>query len=186
IDLHHGSISAQSREATPVIAGFTKFTIILPSGNTHFDKTRIIEDTTHEDYALENQVLGGSVAESFEGTSVKKSETADKPLILLVEDNEEIRVYLRDILQQYYDVLESPNGLEGLAVAVERLPDLIISDVMMPKVTGLEWVTKLKSDQRSSHIPIMLLTARGTLNHQVEGLQTRADDYLIKPFNIQL
>jgi YesN/AraC family two-component response regulator len=93
---------------------------------------------------------------------------------------------MRDRLRDQYDVLESSNGAEGLAIAVDRLPNLIVSDVMMPVMNGIDLACKLKSDQRTNHIPIILLTARGTLNHQVEGLETGADDYLTKPFNTSL
>ncbi|HYC85540.1 MAG TPA: response regulator, partial [Chryseosolibacter sp.] len=108
---------------------------------------------------------------------------AEKPIVLVVEDNDEIRAYLRTLLSPHYEVLESANGIDGLQVAFERLPDLLLCDVMMPGMNGVELVTKLKSDQRTNHIPAIMLTARGALNHQVEGLETGADDYLTKPFH---
>jgi YesN/AraC family two-component response regulator len=104
----------------------------------------------------------------------------------LVEDNDEIRAYIRDILQPHYQVTECANGLEGLEIAVEQLPDLIVSDVMMPKMNGLELVNRLRSDLRTSHIPVILLTARAELNYQLEGFETGAEDYLTKPVNERL
>jgi YesN/AraC family two-component response regulator len=85
-----------------------------------------------------------------------------------------------------YEILESSNGSQGFDIAVERLPNLIVSDVMMPLMNGIDLVRQLKHDARTNHIPVILLTARGTLNHQVEGLEIGADDYLTKPFNISL
>jgi len=79
--------------------------------------------------------------------------------------------------------LECRDGQDGWKIAVEQLPDLVISDVIMPKMNGLELVTRLKSDERTSHVPVILLTALGALSHQVEGLDQGADEYLLKPFN---
>ncbi|WP_187260511.1 response regulator transcription factor [Pontibacter beigongshangensis] len=109
-----------------------------------------------------------------------------KASVLLVEDNFEIRDFLVDLLSPLYQVLEASDGLEGWEAATENLPDLIISDVTMPEIDGIELTQKLKSDERTSHIPIILLTARGTESHQVEGLENGADEYIAKPFNVQL
>jgi YesN/AraC family two-component response regulator len=104
-----------------------------------------------------------------------------------VEDNDEILEYVSRLLrQQGYDVMQSSNGEDGWRVASERLPDLVLSDVMMPVKDGLHLVRQLKIDERTNHIPIILLTARSALNHQIEGLDIGADDYLTKPFNLKL
>ncbi|MFZ6011937.1 MAG: hybrid sensor histidine kinase/response regulator transcription factor [Bacteroidota bacterium] len=183
IDLHHGTITVESREATPDDTGFTKFTIVMPAGQTHFDKAQINTEMVEGTYLYTDKELDRGVNEPV---PAKTAAGAERPLILLVEDNDEIRAYLRDTLLEYYEVVESRHGLEALGIALEQLPDFVISDVMMPKMNGLELVQKLKTDERTSHIPVILLTARGTLNHQVEGLETGADDYLSKPFNVQL
>lgn len=180
IDLHHGRISVESREATATNCGFTRFTIMLRGGNSHFNETEILQQPDNHIYS--------DIIDDYrvDHNSMDNKEIVEKPLILLVEDNHDIRTYMRDMLKDHYDVLESRNGSEGLAIAVDRLPNLIVSDVMMPVMNGIDLVSKLKTDQRTNHIPIILLTARGTLNHQVEGLETGADDYLTKPFNTSL
>ena len=181
IDLHHGNISVESQEATATNCGYTRFTMMLQCGNAHFNENEIIpEEEAHvyseitEDGGMDHHALFGN------------KDGCEKPLILIVEDNYEIRTYIRDVLKDYFDVLESRNGFEGLAIAVDRLPNLIITDIMMPVMDGIDLVRKLKADPRTNHIPAILLTARGTINHQVEGLETGADDYLIKPFNTNL
>lgn len=104
--------------------------------------------------------------------------------ILVVDDNEDIRSLLYDFLCVKYKVLMATNGLEGINIAQEKSPDLIISDVMMPNMDGLELCKHLKSDQSTSHIPIILLTARSGMENELQGLETGADDYLVKPFNL--
>jgi ligand-binding sensor domain-containing protein/signal transduction histidine kinase/DNA-binding response OmpR family regulator len=177
IDLHRGAITVDSREATPTSCGFTRFTMVLQTGNAHFDKMQLIPEREADLYS--DTVEGSGVSLP----SLENKDASDRPLILLVEDNDEIRTYMSNILRHHYDVLESRNGVEGFAIAVDRLPNLIVSDVMMPVMNGIDLVCKLKKDQRTNHIPIILLTARGTVNHQVEGLEMGADDYLTKPFN---
>jgi ligand-binding sensor domain-containing protein/signal transduction histidine kinase/CheY-like chemotaxis protein/AraC-like DNA-binding protein len=183
IDLHRGSITVDSREATADKTGFTKFTIMLRGGKSHFKPEQIARKEEHENYIhdykeLEQQSSTGEVNKKIIGHA--------KPLVLLVEDNDEIRAYMRDTLEPYYEITEARNGLEGLEIAVEQLPDLILSDVIMPKMDGLALVDKLKNDLRTSHIPVIMLTARGALNYQLEGFETGADDYLTKPANLPL
>jgi YesN/AraC family two-component response regulator len=114
------------------------------------------------------------------------TQSPDKISILLVEDNAEIRAYLNNILSPAYQLMEAADGLQGWQIATEKLPDLVISDVSMPRMDGFELTRKLKTDERTSHIPVILLTARGTVIHQLEGLGQGADEYMCKPFNIQL
>ena len=178
VDLHYGSISVESKEATATESGFTKFTILLRTGNNHFKPDQILSER--------NTLADFNEHESTIPLQEESRVNGEKALILLVEDDEQIRSYMRDMLASCYEVMEAGNGAEGVAIAVERLPDLIVSDIMMPFMDGIELVSKLKKDPRTNHIPIILLTARGTFNHQVEGLETGADDYLTKPFNINL
>lgn len=116
---------------------------------------------------------------------VESLETIDdptKPIILLIEDHVDVRNYVRDILNDAYSVIEAADGEEGVAVALDKIPDLILCDVMMPKMNGNEVCVYLKKEERTSHIPIILLTAKADVESRIEGLETRADDYLTKPF----
>lgn len=106
-----------------------------------------------------------------------------KPHLLIVEDNLDVTTYIRQILEPFYQVHTAANGRSGIEQAREMIPDIIISDVMMPEVDGLELVEALKNDQRTSHIPIILLTAKATDEDRISGLRTGADAYLLKPFH---
>lgn len=109
-----------------------------------------------------------------------------KPVLLLVEDNEDFRFYLKDNLKAAYEILEAGNGHEAWKKALSHFPDLVVSDVMMPEMNGLELCRKIKSDQRVSHIPVILLTARTNEEQRLEGFETGADDYINKPFNFEI
>ncbi|MBN9297776.1 MAG: response regulator [Filimonas sp.] len=106
--------------------------------------------------------------------------------ILVIEDNEEVRDFIRLCLEPTYIVTTACDGREGLNTAVTLLPDLIITDVMMPEIDGNELCQRLKTDERTSHIPVIMLTAKVAEAHQVEGLESGADVYLTKPFSIQI
>ncbi len=109
-----------------------------------------------------------------------------KPKILLVEDNDDVRSYVRDDLSDQYDIAEASNGTEGLKTARKIIPDLIITDIIMPDLDGIELCKILKNDVRTSHIPIILLTARSTKEDEAQGLAIGADDYIVKPFNVSI
>jgi signal transduction histidine kinase/DNA-binding response OmpR family regulator len=115
-------------------------------------------------------------------TSPAKSE-ADQPIILIVEDNEDVIFYLQKCLRDKYQIHTAKTGIEGLHMAFEVIPDFIISDVMMPEMDGFELCKRLKSDIKTSHIPIVLLTAKVDVDSKIEGLKKGADAYLTKPFN---
>ena len=107
----------------------------------------------------------------------------DLPTVLIVDDNDDIRTYLRTILQNKYQLFEAADGQQGLNCACEQVPDLIISDVMMPVMNGLEFCQHIKKDIITSHIPVVLLTARALNKHQIEGYESGADAYITKPFS---
>jgi signal transduction histidine kinase/DNA-binding response OmpR family regulator/streptogramin lyase len=129
----------------------------------------------------------------FENTAVSPLRAVDKqttvvenfdlPLVLIVEDNEDMIQYLIKCLQEDYRILTALNGAEGVKTALAHVPDLIISDVMMPEVDGFSLTVQLKNDERSSHIPIVLLTAKADQEAKIEGLQSGADTYIFKPFD---
>ena len=109
--------------------------------------------------------------------------SAAKSSILVVEDSEDVRKYINGLLKDDYKIVEADNGRNGLKIALEILPDLIISDIMMPEIDGLEFCRRIKSDWKTSHIPVILLTAKASGESKIEGLETGADDYITKPFS---
>jgi len=134
-------------------------------------------DTT--DLALEEEI-----EKETEPVRVKKSLTPKSfPILLTVEDNSDMRAYLGECLQADYRLLEAADGKGGLQQALKHTPDLIISDVMMPHMDGFTFCGKIKTDERTSHIPVILLTARADAESKIAGLETGADDYLSKPFD---
>ena len=129
-----------------------------------------------------------SVAADKESARPEKQVTDDSglPTVLVVDDNEDMRRYIRTLLTDKYYVTEAVDGENGLQVAHETIPDIIVSDVMMPVMDGLEFCRRIKADTMTSHIPVILLTARSTEEQQLEGLGSGADDYMTKPFSAQL
>ena len=104
---------------------------------------------------------------------------------MIVEDNSDVREYIIGILDHKYNIFEAKDGEEGVSKSYKHIPDLIISDIMMPKMDGFQLCHKLKSDSRTSHIPIIMLTAKATLQDKINGLETGADDYIMKPFEAE-
>ncbi len=117
----------------------------------------------------------------LERTSIAKESSL--PKVLIVEDNADLRFYLGTNLNDSFSILEATDGEQGLAVALEEIPDLIISDLMMPKMNGLQLCATLKANEKTSHIPIILLTAKADIETKLQGLHTGADDYIAKPFD---
>jgi signal transduction histidine kinase/ligand-binding sensor domain-containing protein/DNA-binding response OmpR family regulator len=109
-----------------------------------------------------------------------------RPSLLLVEDNEDFRYYLKDNLKSTYQIIEAANGLQALEKANSHIPDLIVSDIMMPEMDGIEFCRKVKNDPNTSHIPVILLTARAAEEQKMEGFKSGADDYITKPFNFEI
>lgn len=109
-----------------------------------------------------------------------------RPIILVVEDNADIRDYIADSFTDLYEVKTAANGKEGLQIATDCIPDIIVSDIMMPVMNGVVMCQKLKADIRTSHIPVILLTAKDSITDKEEGYQAGADSYLTKPFSASL
>ena len=160
----------------------------------------IIQRNTHQLTQLINKMLNvqatGSVefkTDNVEYTTtpqesvpVEDSASIETATVLIVDDNADIRAYLRNILQDKYQVNEAADGQQGLVIANEIVPDLIVSDVMMPVMNGLEFCQRVKSGTATSHIPVILLTARALSQHQIEGYESGADAYITKPFSAEL
>jgi len=108
-----------------------------------------------------------------------------RPLMLVVDDNEEIRKFLCQAFEKHFEILEACNGKEALATAIENLPEIIISDVMMPEMDGFELTHTLKENSLTNHIPVILLTAKGAIEHRIEGIKKGADSYIPKPFKLE-
>ncbi|GAA4496545.1 two-component regulator propeller domain-containing protein [Hymenobacter ginsengisoli] len=159
----------------------TTFELRLPFGQQHLQP----EDIQPEELGAgaEASFLPDDLLLAEADDSAASPAPAGPPRLLVVEDNDEVREYLRQIFEADYEVLTAEDGLVGWAAALAQLPDLIISDVMMPRSDGLELCQKIKQHPKTAHIPVLLLTARTAETHELEGLGMGADDYLSKPFN---
>jgi len=174
VELHHAKIEVDSEPGK----GST-FIVTFLKGHTHFsadEELLINEDTTHEDTSTD-LVGKGEEIEHEENIS------PEKPTILIAEDNNELRSFLKTVLSNKYEVLEAENGREALEIAQNAIPDMIITDVMMPEMNGLELAKAIKEDINISHIPLVLLTAKTDMENKLEALQYGVDDYITKPFS---
>ncbi|AHW59519.1 ABC-type sugar transport system, substrate-binding protein, contains N-terminal xre family HTH domain [Draconibacterium orientale] len=180
VDLHHGEIEVKSN-----IGEGTTFTIHLPTGNAHLSASEKIETPINETKKKQIQRNNEIHINPVLDTGEKKIETnfEEKPTVLLVEDENDVREYIKDSLFNHYHILEAENGRLALDIIRENEPDLIVSDIMMPKMDGLELTRTLKTDIKTCHIPIILLTAKASQEQKFEGLEEGADSYIPKPFN---
>lgn len=185
VELHHGQISFESTPQSENQDGFTCFTVSLKTGKAHFKPADFVKDYVYYDDATNYELPVAAELQTTETTAIV-SPDIKKYSILLVEDNEDVRAFIKNALGIAYTIYESENGATGLELALEIIPDLIISDVMMPIMDGLELCRKLKTDERTSHIPVVLLTARSAYVHQINGFEHGADAYIMKPFNLKI
>tara|TARA_R110002012_G_scaffold283304_1_gene473507 strand:- start:24730 stop:28725 length:3996 start_codon:yes stop_codon:yes gene_type:complete len=171
VELHNGEIKVKSK-----LNKGTTFSILL-SMDVNLYQNNL--DTSF----LKTDDISAYTTNKINLLPVGSHPTAHEHSILIIEDNFEIREYLKSLLFDFYDVIEARNGQEGYEVATREMPDLIISDVMMPEKDGITLCKELKNQITTSHIPIILLTARTSTVFEISGLQTGADDYVTKPFN---
>jgi DNA-binding response OmpR family regulator len=180
VELHLGTIRMESREGE-----WTEVTVTLPVGKEHLLPEEIVEAA---ELPVERKMLVDDedkmTSSQFEKPYAEDFDK-DKTIILVVEDNTDVREYIKESLGEDYQVEEAANGEQGVRKAENIIPDLIISDIMMPRMDGNELTRKLKNDEKTSHIPIILLTAKTEQESKLEGLATGADDYLMKPFDTE-
>jgi signal transduction histidine kinase/DNA-binding response OmpR family regulator len=199
INLHHGKIDVHSQEGKG-----TEFVIRLPMGDDHLKQDEIAaapETTTHRQQPIQIEALDMikeeeadmETGDGDEGVEIEtyaengdRTEAQEKNVILVVEDHRDMRKHIRSPLDPIYTVVEAGDGKEGITKAKEIIPDLIVSDIMMPKKDGYELCRELKNDIKTSHIPIILLTAKASEDSMIQGLETGADDYITKPFNSKM
>ncbi|MEO0553536.1 MAG: ATP-binding protein [Bacteroidota bacterium] len=177
VKLHHGQVTVESE-----LGSGTTFTITLLCGNNHFSPDQLLNDFLDSESIKLYTISEKPVNMAFKGTVTDQKDE----LLLVVEDNEDIRNFIGEVLQDEFRIAKAENGLKALESIEAELPDLIISDVMMPEMDGINFVQKLKSDVQTSHIPVILLTARTGLIFMKEGYESGADEYMTKPFNASM
>ena len=182
VELHHGDIHV---EDNPEGTSGTRFIIRLPLGCEHLRPEEM--DHNEKSNAIYTQAMPITLPmEETEDAKDAATRTRTKYRVLVVEDDEEIRHYISQELTNDYYMLESCNGKEALEMIFKRTPDLVISDIMMPEMDGLTLCRKLKQNVNLNYIPVILLTAKTREEDNIEGLETGADAYLTKPFNIEI
>ncbi|UCH13684.1 MAG: response regulator, partial [Bacteroidales bacterium] len=183
VKAHYGEIKVQSEESKG-----TTFKVFLPATSSHLKKEEILSDKEQEStYSFEfsKSMLTSPEFQSEIGLGITES-ISDLMKVLIVEDNLDLQQYLLKELNQHYQVIIASNGKEGLNLVKEQLPDLVICDVMMPEMDGIELCKLIKCDVSTSHIPVFLLTAKSEEEYQISGLETGADDYITKPFSLEV
>ena len=199
IALHQGKIDVHSR--TGKKSG-SEFIIQLPLGKEHLKPGEIVEQTPFPIGLKNSEIPGIDLTNEDEpGARPKKrkgkkqkstgmepeiQDENEKNVILVVEDNADVRRYIKEPLEFHYNVVEAKDGKQGMQIARQIIPDLVISDIMMPGVDGYELCRVLKQEITTSHIPIILLTAKASEESVIRGLSTGADDYITKPFNANI
>lgn len=184
VEFHHGQISVESKPDYGSI-----FIVSFQKGSAHFENDNNIkiirdgyeavkEDTIPAVNFIENEFV--------EDSPVEDSQVIRLYTILIVEDNEELSELLASIFSPFYNVMVAYDGKEGLQKATDNMPDIILSDIMMPEMDGAELCLRIKNNINTSHIPVVLLTAQTSDEQNLEGLQKGADDYIIKPFNARI
>ncbi len=182
LDLHKGAVNVYSEPANNQQQGITILQVSLLLGKNHFSDEQIVSNPIVTD----KPVAVGSL--DHELTKIQQVAPEDKKrhTVLVVEDNDELRDFIVQSLKHTYHILEGKNGLVGWEVATEHVPDIVVSDVTMPELNGFELCQRLKQEETTNHIPVIMLTAMASHVHQIDGLEAGADVYITKPFSIQV
>ncbi len=185
VELHGGTIRVESE-----VGAGTEFIVVLPKGTQHLKNFEILDDEEATDlYEISRgPMMEMAVFEDVETTSAGSEATipaGNRKNLLVVDDSADIRNYVVGCLDAIYNIEVAKDGIDGLEKLEKMVPDLIISDVMMPRMDGYEFCRKVKSDERYNHVPVILLTSKASLEAKIEGLQAGSDDYLSKPFNAE-
>jgi signal transduction histidine kinase/ligand-binding sensor domain-containing protein/DNA-binding response OmpR family regulator len=180
VSLHNWNISVKSKEGEG-----TTFTLKIPvDKEAAFEDLKEVPSITEPKERRREEISNLiELEDEIEMDTEKQQE--ERPIVLIVEDSPDVRSYVYDLLKQDYKVLLAENAEVGIELALKNTPDLILSDIMMPGMDGIEFCHRIKTDWQTSHIPFILLTAKATEESKIEGLETGADDYLTKPFNYE-
>jgi signal transduction histidine kinase/ligand-binding sensor domain-containing protein/DNA-binding response OmpR family regulator len=179
VELHKGTIEVESQEGRG-----TTVSMKFPLGTKHLQPGEICGHLDEEAGVSARLLVAPQPEEHVEAKARRDlAAEAEKTVVLIVEDNADVRDYVRRNLVPAYRVLDAVNGEDAWKRSLEDMPDIIVSDVMMPKLDGFELCNKLKTDERTSHIPVILLTAKASSRDKIEGLDIGADDYIMKPFD---
>jgi signal transduction histidine kinase/ligand-binding sensor domain-containing protein/DNA-binding response OmpR family regulator len=180
IDIHRGTIDVESEKWHG-----TTFKVTIPLKKSTFSTDELVDSVsvTKENFITPLRTLSDFEIENETNISEGGRDSGEKPRVLIIEDNADVRKYIIDEINRDYKVVEAENGKEGLEIAKKQNFDLIVSDIMMPEMDGLELCEKIKTDLNTSHIPVILLTARTSDDYRLKGLKLGADDYVFKPFN---
>ena len=179
VELHKGKIELETEEGRG-----TTFYVYFRTGTKHLSEDQIIIKSVQPDVIEPVYEVLNEPGNVYPDAVENILNPSGKPRLLLVEDNQDVRRFVSENLRESYLIYEAVDGAAGLEKALEIMPDLVISDVMMPEMDGYELCKTLKSDERTSHIPVILLTAKAEIENKITGLETGADDYLIKPFEM--
>ncbi len=180
VELHHGSISVENNTMTPGC----RFIVRLPLGNDHLSVEEM-DNNTSKDCHPHNSIQSFSMKDA-EAENSNRIKAKSKYTVLVVEDDEEIRKYICTELSRQFHMQESCNGKDALAMILKKMPDLVISDVMMPEMDGFALCSKIKQNVNINHIPVILLTAKTGEEDNVMGLELGADAYMVKPFSLEV
>ena len=192
VKLHHGNLKVEStiNKESQIRDGFsTRFTISIPIEKSSYNENEITQTTEGHDSIEDSIYFEDDTHNEIIDEDLKNLELPNNrklPLVVVVEDNDDLRQFIVNSLSINFKVIDANNGYDGFELAVTSMPDIIISDILMPQMSGTELCRKLKNDIRTSHIPVILLTARTSDENKIEGFNTGADDYITKPFNMSL